>query len=91
MSVDFSHHLFLIIDNEDHLYDQSRQIVDVYLARGEAPHNIGDALKEWVEGVIEKQNPGFYDGATLATEMVSCALAEIDWTEVAREIIEEER
>ncbi|HWW66612.1 MAG TPA: hypothetical protein VNY83_01380 [Solirubrobacterales bacterium] len=56
------------------------------------PHQLGDRLKDWCEGLVGLHSPNVIrSNGLLATEVLSTALAWVDWTELANDYIEEER
>jgi hypothetical protein len=56
------------------------------------PHQLGDRLKDWCEGLAGLNSPNVVrSNGLLATEILSTALAWVDWTQLAEDYIEEER
>ena len=55
------------------------------------PHQLGDRLKEWCEGLAGLHSPNVTrSNGLLATELLSAALAWVDWTQLAEDYIAEE-
>lgn len=87
-----SHHVRLVLDNEYDLYRRRREIVRVW-AWGDAPVSaVADALKDWCEELtgLEHGDMGHVFGPpVLAREVLSTALAWVDWMALARDYIAE--
>ncbi len=120
--LELTHHVRLVLDNDEALYHERREIVRAHLAvrdpcpfcdgTGEAPiaceqncehcngagdrprypRRLGDQLKEWCEDLVGLEYGGEKtpeESGLLACEILSTALAWVDWVELAKDYIEE--
>lgn len=77
----------LWIRNDEPRYDEARSMVPglVEMIEREGINNAADYVQDWVEGWTLGDDPG----ATLATDLITGALARVDWREVIGAMIED--
>jgi hypothetical protein len=73
----------LWVDNDEGLYHERIRVVRRSLARGNA-YDVERALKSW----IEEMTPDM--GATLWADLLTSALSDVDWSELAAHWIAED-
>jgi hypothetical protein len=85
-----THHARLILDNDYDRYQERRALVRAFLTSEDAPypHLLGDTLKDWCEGIVARETDSVAPG--LASEILTTALAFVDWRGMAESYIEEE-
>ena len=83
-----SHHVCLVIDNEGGSYELRREYVRGFIDENDAdrPWILGDQLKCWIEDMTLS-----HDLSILQREILTTALAYVDWEQIARDYIQEER
>lgn len=91
----------LVIDNDQRTYSESREIVRDAIQNGEPSEywteedrkrfRVADALKDWVERSLEiSTEPTEAEPMSfLVSQLVSAALSDVNWTEIAENYIEE--
>ncbi len=77
----------LWIDNDQGLYSTRLELVQEAVNDEEEPYQIGQRLKDWVNDSDNGIIPDL--GATLASDLLSAALSEVDWTELAEHWMDE--
>ena len=69
----------LWIDNDEGLYDESRDII-----RHKSVNDAASILKDW----IDEMNP-LRDDSSMWSDLMSAALSEVDWYEIAENYLSE--
>jgi len=67
----------LWIDNDEGLYDESRDII-----RHKSVNDAASILKDW----IDEMNP-LMDDSSMWSDLMSAALSEVDWYEIAENLM----
>lgn len=85
-----THHVRLVLDNNYDRYQERRALVRSFLASDDAqyPHLLGDLLKDWCEEIVARETDDVANG--LASELLTSALAWVEWREMAADYITEE-
>ena len=85
-----THHAQLILDNDYNRYQERRALVRAFLVSDDAqyPHLLGDILKDWCESIVARETASVATG--LASELLTTALAFVDWRGMAESYIENE-
>jgi hypothetical protein len=82
----------LILDNNRDMYEYMQQQVKAAMASSVELSSqiveLGDIIREYVEGLVEE---ALDTSNEMAAQLINVALGEVDWNEIAKSYIEEER
>ena len=76
----------VVVDNDQRLYNESREVVATARTKFSYEFEIADALRSWVEARFI--DPVCQDGAThhgIAATLCNAALGQVDWIELVHE------
>jgi len=73
----------LWIDNDEGLYDELRDIIRLFVSN-KSVNDAASILKDW----IDEMNP-LMDDSSMWSDLMSAALSEVDWYEIAENYLSE--
>ncbi len=79
----------LWLSNDEGLYHRSREMAEEATAYDEPVFALADELREFVDDLAEQTCPGSRSGASFVCDLLGAALSDVDWHEIASNLLSE--